>query len=56
MYKDEEAIDFFENHPDPGSIDLFEVNTGYNFLTIFVSDDYPNLVLVRNNISGGLLE
>jgi len=56
MYNDQEAIDFFDNHPNPGNIDLFQINTGQNVLTVFVDDDNLDLILIRNNISGGLVE
>ena len=41
---------------NPGNINLFQVHIGNNVLTIFVSEDYLDLILIRNNISGGLLE
>ena len=56
MYNDNEAIDFFDGHPNPGNIDLFQIHIGNDVLTIFVSEDYLDLILIRNNISGGLLE
>jgi len=55
MYRELLAMDFFDNHPDPGGIDMVSIKLGKKQFVLFINPDFPDNLLIRNNISGALI-
>ena len=55
MYNELQAIDFFDNHPDLGGINMVLLKFGKKQLMLFINPDFPDRTLIRNNISGALI-